>query len=299
MSSKLSLQSDARATFRASRISFWAVARLLSGVYRRNRWRVKSGPKGIVRTVSLAFWLVASASPSFAGFTVIGPTPYLSVSDSPFHANIDGSTFFLEDFEDGELNSPGILQRDLFPPEFGGAFLGTVMRPSNLTDSVDSDDGAVDGLGRQGHSFRSGVQLTTNTLPPRQQFLIQFDLLRLSNGTYPNVFGFVWTDGLEGSRLLIELTLESGFQFRSPIFQVGDSTRAGSTADDRFVGILTDEGITSAVITGGYTGDVSAEYIEIDHVQYGIIVPEPHSIVISAVSFVFVILTTCLNYGRS
>ncbi len=48
-------------------------------------------------------------SPCFAGFTFLGPTPYLSAADSPFAEYLDGPDFYLEDFEDGELNTLGIF----------------------------------------------------------------------------------------------------------------------------------------------------------------------------------------------
>ena len=46
-------------------------------------------------------------SPASAETIFFGPTPYLSAADSPFDLSGLGTTFFLEDFEDGELNTPG------------------------------------------------------------------------------------------------------------------------------------------------------------------------------------------------
>src|SRR5690242_6738717 len=40
--------------------------------------------------------------------TFLGPTPYLSRADSPFDLSGLGTTFFLEDFEDHALNTPGV-----------------------------------------------------------------------------------------------------------------------------------------------------------------------------------------------
>ena len=60
----------------------------------------------------------------------IGPLPYLSQADSPFDLSAPGA--YLEDFEDGLLNTPGVA-----------ASVGSVMGPSSNTDSVDGDDGSI------------------------------------------------------------------------------------------------------------------------------------------------------------
>ncbi|MEZ6069861.1 MAG: hypothetical protein R3C10_06175 [Pirellulales bacterium] len=105
--------------------------------------------------VALAGYAVpseATAAPVF-----LGPTPYLSAADSPFDLSSPGSTFHLEDFEDGELNTLGIHQ---LPP---GALNATVMDPSPTTDSVDADDGTIDGSGTAGHSFAAGPAVSVFT----------------------------------------------------------------------------------------------------------------------------------------
>jgi hypothetical protein len=52
-------------------------------------------------TLALVFGVTGLASAP-----LIGPTPYLSEADSPFFPF--GPNFFLEDFEDGSLNTPGV-----------------------------------------------------------------------------------------------------------------------------------------------------------------------------------------------
>src|SRR5438034_5081946 len=81
--------------------------------------------------------------------TFIGPTPYLSKNDSPFLTSINAGTTFLETFESGALATPGVT-----------ASAGAVFGPGGLTDSVDGDDGAIDGSGTNGHSFFSGAGST-------------------------------------------------------------------------------------------------------------------------------------------
>ena len=62
-----------------------------------------------------------------------GPT-YSSFADSPFFSQ-SFSYFYLEDFEDGALNTPGVTTHQSW----------YVKGPSASTDSVDADDGVVDG----------------------------------------------------------------------------------------------------------------------------------------------------------
>ena len=69
------------------------------------------------RIIGAACWcitclgsVVAATQKLPAATMFLGPTPYLSQADSPFDLSELGTTFFLEDFEDGELNTPGIFQ---------------------------------------------------------------------------------------------------------------------------------------------------------------------------------------------
>ena len=64
----------------------------------------------ILLTISAAACCACSTE---AEVIVIGPRPYLSAADSPFDMSGLGTTFFLEDFEDGELNTLGIFQPGL------------------------------------------------------------------------------------------------------------------------------------------------------------------------------------------
>ena len=237
-----------------------------------------------VATFALIFWPRISACN--AAITFLGPTPYLSAADSPFPVNGSNPNFFLEDFEDGQLNTPGIRQRDLFSPIFGGAFLGKVLGPGDNTDSVDADDGAIDGLGQLGHSFQSGVDFLTLTDPPGHNIQISFDFDDSALGFYPNAFGFVWTDGQGGSFNSVQVTTRLGEIITTPIVQLGDATRSASVTEDRFLGIIVDEGITSVQILSGYHSESDlTDVIEIDHLQYGLFVPEPSTICL-VISFV-------------
>src|SRR5262245_53907034 len=117
----------------------------------------------------------------------IGPVEYLQRSDSPI-AGGDFVYFHLEDFEDSALDTPGvtassfcITPTDCFSPTF--------------TDSVDGDDGAIDGFGTGGHSLWAGGSVT-----------FTFDAAVL--GELPNAVGIVWTDG--GDPIRFEAFDENG-----------------------------------------------------------------------------------------
>ena len=81
--------------------------------------------------------------PRVAAASLIGPTPYSSFADSPF-AGGSFSWFYVEDFEDGLINTPGVSVSPLT----------SAMAVGGYTDSVDGDDGVIDGSGSGGHSLR-------------------------------------------------------------------------------------------------------------------------------------------------
>src|SRR5512138_1593890 len=90
--------------------------------------------------------LIGSAATASAATTTYGPTPYLSSADSPF-AGVSFTYFHLEDFEDHLLNTPGVTGSD-------GGVASVVFGPS-IHDSVDGDDGSIDGSGLNGDDWFS------------------------------------------------------------------------------------------------------------------------------------------------
>ena len=174
--------------------------------------------------------------------TFIGPTPYLSKNDSPFLASINAGTTFLETFESGALATPGVT-----------ASAGTVIGPGALTDSVDADDGAIDGSGTNGHSLFSGSGATG----------ITFTFNATTLGSLPTQVGIVWTDG--AGTTLFEAFGPGGV----PLGQIGpvaiaDGSFSGTTAEDRFFGVTNPGGISAIRISNTSGG------IEVDHLQYGV-----------------------------
>src|SRR5882672_11224983 len=116
--------------------------------------------------------LLAVACAARAG--AVGPSPYLSFDDSPFKS-LNLQNFHLEDFEDHLLNVPGVSGSP-------GGVASVVFGPS-IHDSVDGDDGAIDGSGLNGDDWFASPALVTFT----------FDAQVL--GGLPTHAGVVWTDG--------------------------------------------------------------------------------------------------------
>ena len=128
--------------------------------------RRMAGVPGVV----LAVLCIATAARA-ADLGYLGPTPYLSAADSPFVTTAFG--FCLEDFEDGTFDVPGASGN------------GSVVGVGGLIDSVDGDDGVIDGSGNAGHSYFTGDGAGGIT--------ITFTDGR-ANG-FPTEVGIVWTDG--------------------------------------------------------------------------------------------------------
>ena len=196
----------------------------------RGRWH--STPLFLVAALALG---VPGAG---SGATFVGPSPYLRSADSPF---VPTGTFHLEDFEDNALSTPGVTPSS-----------GSVAAPNAITDSVDADDGAIDGSGNGGHSFFSS--------PGSSGITFTFDAGVL--GSLPTAAGIVWTDGTG------EINFEAFGALGTSLGTLGPEPIAsdaitGETDEDRFFGVFEAGGI-SAIFISNTTGG-----IEVDHLQYG------------------------------
>jgi hypothetical protein len=199
-----------------------------------------------------------------AGAQPLGPTPYLSASDSPF-SGLSFSAFYLETFEDGALNTPSV-----------SASGGFVAGPGALSDSVDADDGAIDGSGTGGFSWFSGGVAS--------QFTFTFDAAAL--GGAPTHVGIVWTDvgdvlsGTPGFGDVVFEAFDLGGASLGVISaaNLGDGSAAGGTAEDRFFGFAHLGGISRFSIATTNSVDW-----EVDHLQYGII-PAPGAVLVLVVA---------------
>ena len=176
--------------------------------------------------------LTATLAPAGARASdFFGPVPYLSSADTP--AGFALGPTFIEDFEDR------VIDRRLTTSTT------TIIVPGSITDSVDADDGVIDGFGNGGTSlFGSNVRIDF-TAP------------------LPHSAGMVWTDGGMG-----EVTFEafgpSGESLGTvgPV-TLGDASISGTTAEDRFFGARDAAGISAIQFH-------ATNVMEIDHVQWDV-----------------------------
>jgi len=207
------------------------------------------------------FFTMSAASLSAQEF--IGPLEYSSfnlpasgVNVSPF-SSLSFSYFHLEDFEDGLLNTPGVTVREFTTTNISTAY----------SDSVDGDDGVIDGV-----ATGNASSLFSNLQTPSFTFDFNPGIL----GDYPTHAGVVWTDigrnngGTPFSSDLVDNTYFEAFDMTGasigligPV-SLGDANINRTTDEDRFFGVV-------------YSGGISAVSIfmpgknnwEIDHLQYG------------------------------
>jgi ELWxxDGT repeat protein len=194
--------------------------------------------------------LYFTASDIDSGLTAnYGPLPYLSAADSPFDQSKLGTDYWLEDFEDGKLNTPGV-----------SADYGFVRSPGSLTDSVDGDDGQIDDNGLDGHSYLVRPEMTGVTFT--------FDRTVL-NGL-PSQVGIVLTGGGDDSPGVNVDFFDAGGNLIDTTNDMTPRPVSGVTSDDRFIGMYHSGGI-SAMRISGPLGPNNAG-IEMDHLQYGAVV---------------------------
>jgi len=175
----------------------------------------------------------------------IGPLPYLSEADSPFNLSAHGA--YLENFEDGLLNTPGVTVN-----------IGAIGLPGPKTDSVDGDDGSIDGFGTEGHEWWVG--------PSGGTYIMTFTFDDSILGKFPTHAGLVWTD--DRADVSFEAWDSDGVYLGSiGPFSLGDNYDGGQTAEDRFFGIVNAGGISQITMTHVGNG------MSVDHLQYVVPVP--------------------------
>lgn len=209
-----------------------------------------------LRTLGLGVALTALPLAA-AHAQVLGPSVYGSSADSPF-VSVPGMV--LEDFEDGLLDTPGVTVNAGW----------IVSSPNPFNDSVDGDDGLIDGITTTGRSLYSG----------NSQFdlVVTFDRNVLSR--LPTHAGIVFTDignvvaGSTGfGKVLFTAYDADGAEIgNSGLVDVGDGTAFGTAGDDRFFGVIHAAGIGSFKLSTSNSADW-----EVDHLQYNgtAAVPEP------------------------
>ncbi len=189
-----------------------------------------------------------------ASAALLGPTPYLQAADSPF-ASQAFDWFHLEDFESHTLSTPGVSA------DHGGV-TSVLFGPGPGIDSVDADDGIIDGSGADGDSWFYGVGATGVTWT--------FDAGVLGN--LPTHVGIVWTDGERLHQIRFEAWDAAGNSLGVQTGIHADLDGFSGTAEDRFYGVEHAAGISAIRLSNP---DL---YIEMDHLQYGYrAVPAPMS----------------------
>lgn len=190
-----------------------------------------------------------------AGVVLLGPKPYLSRRDSPFPCP-EATEFFFDDFERGTINLPGVT---ITLPSTADK-VGELRHDPTSTaiDSVDEDDGSVDGRCAKPDGGACAALYSPNG---PKGISLEWDA-----GALPQFVGLVWTDGRKFVRF------EAFGADRASLGVIGptaadagfpDGLASGETAEDRFFGLVAPEGISMVRISGDDGG------IEIDHVQYG------------------------------
>ena len=167
--------------------------------------------------------------------------PYYSFNDSPFQEE-SFSYFHLEDFEDGELNVPGVAVSS-----------GEAFQSKSNGDSVDGDDGTIDGSGTNGRSWWVGENKSV-------AFTFDKDVL----GDLPTHAGIVVTGARDGS-----ISIEGFDSLGNSLGVATGEFKAiaqGNTDEDRFLGISEESGISEIKVST--SADTSVNW-EVDHLQYG------------------------------
>jgi len=200
-----------------------------------------------VRAAALSVGIFMMTGAAGAAPVFVGPSPYLSFSDSPFS---DGSFsyFHFENFENGALSGPGVTVNP-----------GTlVLAPGAQTYSVGEDDSSIDDSGILGRSLYSDGVLSF--------FRFTLDAATLG-GLAPTHAGTVCTD----------IGVPSGTQRVGPVviedppgvspgsagpFTLGEC--GTGAAEDRFFGVTNATGISAIEIRVAGSKDW-----EVDHLQYG------------------------------
>ncbi len=195
--------------------------------------------------------LATNLTAAHAAGTFFGPSPYLSAADVPAGFYQGGAPTLLDNLEDGSLDASLTATNS-----FGGPN-GTVLRGG---DSVDADDGNINGVGGALSLFAAGVLTFTY----------------VGSGPLPTAFGLVWTDGVD--TITFSAKDASGQSLGSWSFSgIPGGTSSSDTAEDRFFGVQFAGGIKSISIANGFNGGTAN--LEVDHIQYGQMaaVPEPES----------------------
>jgi len=194
----------------------------------------------VLPLVAFSVLLLTSAGfqNAYAVTTFFGPSPYLSSADIP--AGIFAGIPTIEDFEDDDIFDTGII----------GSTTGVILAPPSAVDSVDADDGVIDGnCTPDCRSLRNSGESMAVTVTFTSPF---------------TAVGIVMTDVIQNSDVTVEAFGPGlvSLGTHGP-FVLGGVGVSGATAEDRFFGFTDPNGILQIRITTSVNG------IETDHVMAG------------------------------
>ena len=209
---------------------------------------------------------------------------YFSFVDSPFSTvTFTNGYFFLENFDDGLLNTPGATK-------IGGSI---ILRNDVFSDSVDGDDGVIDNSGNTGGAITGAVYSVG-------LFSLEFDFsAALLGGILPTHVGLVVSDAQYSTNMTLSAFRGGSLLGFITGFQVSELQHF--TQQDRFYGWVDPNGIDKIVIAAATNNDWA-----MDHLQYGAVapaaVPEPSSLALltnGIVSGVVLLLIRQRRRGRA
>jgi len=191
--------------------------------------------------------------------------------DSPFRSLVSSSNPLTSSFSFSGSNTASSewFELEKFEgPKFENNTIGVKYRPNEIVktstdptywDSVDADDGKIDGASRSQGRF---------VLQKDGDIKFEFDGKR----GFPTDVGLVWTDiHANAPKMDGNITFEAfdatgkSLGVRGPIYVGGDGTTVANPQDDRFFGLHYNGGI-SAFNVKSTVVQVGVEY---DHLQYG------------------------------
>ena len=187
-----------------------------------------------MKNLSTALSVVAVlAEPLGENATLIGPIHYHSFATSHF-ARASFAYFHLEDFENDILDTFNVL-----------APHGMVLQSAGLTAPPEAEDGSTD-----------NSRVSRNTWYADGDSILTFSFSKDLLGALPTDAGLIWTDmGLANVREGFESVLFEAFDASNNLLgaigpsAMGDGLFAGQTAEDRFFGVTSANGIGSIRIT--------------------------------------------------
>lgn len=185
--------------------------------------------------------------------------PYQRRVNSPFFTGIPSGDILVEDFEDQQLNTPGVRMRHGLPDEDQG---------------VDEDDGVFDGMSRNwvwsndnitfseaGHVWAHEINFDRDAERDYPRYV---GLAMLSFSTFPVGFS-------DGYRLMAFDADGNALDLFVEAIHLPPSTPYFSTAGTQFIGFHSDDGISRILFSGRI----------LDHLQYGWAVPEPDAAILT------------------